>query len=171
MIPRSSNEGAIWVVFDSEFLLDQSEISCRASDNWDASPDCSQLYDTVKIVGPNSDFVGNLMIYLSNVQNPRTEVTSKTIIVKTYDGINKQTVDRSYTNLNPNRIVYTYPGPLIGLDNDAVVELLDGRMSAPLTIDFEYPCALNLTLVPSAEGFVFEPYSIETVVGTKSVSF
>ena len=170
-IPRSSNQGAVWVQYDKEFLLDASEIACRATENWDADPTCTQQYDTVKIVGPNTDFVGNMIIYLSNVQNPRSEITSKTTIVKTYDGLNKQIIDRSYANLNPNRFVYKYPGPLIGVNNDEVLQLNPGRMSDVLTIDFDYPCALNLTLVPSTDDMVFEPYNIETYVGMKSAEF
>lgn len=170
-IPRSSNQGAVWVRYDEQFLLDVSEITCRATDNWDADPTCTQQYDTVKLVGPNLDFVGNMIVYLSNVQNPRAEVTSKSTVIKTYDGLNKAIVDSSYANLNPNRFVYTYPGPLIGVNNDAVLELNPGRMSSAISIDFVYPCALNLTLVPSTDDIVFEPYNIETFVGMKSAEF
>jgi len=112
-----------------------------------------------------------MIVYLSNVQNPRAEVTSKSTVIKTYDGLNKAIVDSSYANLNPNRFVYTYPGPLIGVNNDAVLELNPGRMSSAISIDFVYPCALNLTLVPSTDDIVFEPYNIETFVGMKSAEF
>jgi len=72
----------------------------------------------MKLTGQTADFVGNMMVYLDEVPNPLTEVTAKSIIVETYDGFNKAIVDRSYTNLNPNRFTFTYPGPLIKINDD-----------------------------------------------------
>ena len=72
----------------------------------------------MKLTGQTADFVGNMMVYLDEVPNPLTEVTAKSIIVETYDGFNKAIVDRSYTNLNPTRFAFTYPGPLIKINND-----------------------------------------------------
>jgi hypothetical protein len=72
----------------------------------------------MKLTGSQSDYVGNLMVYLDEVPNPLTEITARSIIIETYDGFNKAIVDRSYYNLNPVRFTYTYPGPLIVVNND-----------------------------------------------------
>jgi hypothetical protein len=96
--------GEIWVTLPPEFILDASDITCRSSDFWaNGSPNCTQSYDTVKLGGQSSDYVGNLLVYIENIQNPLTELNSKIIIVKTFDGLNKKIIDRSYFNLNPNR--------------------------------------------------------------------
>jgi hypothetical protein len=71
--------------------------------------------------GAYSDFLGNTKLYLDHIQNPLTEVTSKSIDVKIYDGLNKKIIDRSYFNLNYNRFKYTYPGPVINMNNNAAI--------------------------------------------------
>jgi hypothetical protein len=111
------------------------------------------------------------MIEIENVQNPLTEITSKNIFVKTYDGLNLKIIDRSYRNLNPNRMAYKYPGPLIIINSKQIAITHEGRLSKPIPITFDYPCALNMTLVPTSANFIFEPYHIETYVGMMETSF
>jgi histone deacetylase 6 len=117
------------------------------------------------MTGSTADYVGNMLVYLDEVTNPLTEVTARSIIVETYDGFNKVIADRSYYNLNPTRYTYTYPGPLITVNNDETVFVERGTMSAPVPITLDFPCALNLTLVPECEGFSFVPSSIDLSVG------
>lgn len=107
--------------------------------------------------GSRYDYVGNIMVHVNDVPNPVSELSSQSTIVKTYDGLNKKIIDSSYTNLSPNRFSYTYPGPLMSINNDLPFSVERGTMSALLPIDFDYPCALNITLTPSSEGFTFHP--------------
>jgi hypothetical protein len=117
------------------------------------------------MTGSTADHVGNIDVYLDEVPNPLTEINARSIIVETYDGFNKAVVDRSYSNLNPTRFTYSYPGPLIVINDDLPVVIERGTMSGFVPVTFDYPCALNLTLVPAADGFTFVPSNIELSVG------
>jgi len=113
------------------------------------------------MTGSRADYVGNMNVGVNDVPNPKYEISSRSTIVKTYDGLNKKIIDSSYTNLSPNRFDFTYPGPLLTVNNDQDFSVERGTMSALLPIELTYPCALNMTLVPTSEGFTFEPYHIE----------
>lgn len=39
-------------------------------------------------------------------------------MVKTYDGFKKEIIEKSYKNLDPWTFTYTYPGPLITINDD-----------------------------------------------------
>lgn len=176
-IPTEENEGAIWVQFSEDFNLastdiGSSEIDCQTSSFWaDGYPDCTQTQDLVKMTGSRADYVGNMNVGVNDVPNPKYEISSRSTIVKTYDGLNKKIIDSSYTNLSPNRFDFTYPGPLLTVNNDQDFSVERGTMSALLPIELTYPCALNMTLVPTSEGFTFEPYHIEFEQGQLSSSF
>ena len=176
-IPTDENSGAIWVQFSEDFSVSSSdigsgEVDCQSSSFWASGyPDCTQTQDLVKMTGSRADYVGNMMIGVNDVPNPKLEINSRSTIVKTYDGLNKKVIDSSYANLSPNRFQFTYPGPLVTVNNDQDFTVERGTMSALIPIELSYPCALNMTLIPTCEGFTFEPYHIEFEQGELSQSF
>jgi histone deacetylase 6 len=165
-IPKSSYNGAVWVQFPSEYVLDDSSITCGSSTFWAAGhPTCSQYYERMLLSGQSNDYVGNMYVKLFNIPNPLTELKASSIIVETYDGFNYKIIDRSYANLSPTRFTYKYPGPLISIGGSKSVAIERGTMSGDIAISLERPCALNLTLTPYSSGFSFDPYEINLNVG------
>lgn len=40
------------------------------------------------------------------------------IYIRTYDGLNKKIIQRSFLNLDPANFYYSYPGPLITVNSN-----------------------------------------------------
>jgi hypothetical protein len=59
------------------------------------------------------------------------------------------------------------------VNNNEVATIPQGVLSEPIPITFSFPCALELTLIPTASSdlVVFEPYSIQVPIGTVETSF
>jgi hypothetical protein len=51
------------------------------------------------------------------------------------------------------------------------ITAMQGTMSTLVPIDFDFPCALNMTIVPESDGFTFDPYHIDVVVGDVKAEF
>ncbi|CAG9324854.1 unnamed protein product [Blepharisma stoltei] len=171
-IPVSSNGGEIWVKFPSDYVLMDSNFHCRSTNSWaDGLPNCTLQYDTIRVKGQTAQYKGNLGLYIDNVPHPLQEGFAGFIDVEIYDGFNYIILDRSYPNLNPNRFNYSYPGPLLHVNGDENFVVRRGCMSEFITITLDYPCGLNLTLVPASNKFNFYPPNIYINTGDTSASF
>lgn len=160
-IPDTSDGGALWFTFPKDYPLLNNEFYCTSSSFWaQGVPDCNLYMDTLLVNGQTEEFYGNLLIAFSNLPYPLTEVYAGFILIKLYDGINEKLLARTYSNLSPNRMRFNYAGPLIVVNHDQVFNITAGTMSHFIPISLDYPCALNLTLIPSAEGFSITPSKI-----------
>ena len=128
-------------------------------------------YSQITITGQTQEYSGNFLLYLDNVPNPLTDVFAGFIIVEAYDGFNRKVLSRSYPNLDPNRYQFLYPGPLIQINNGNSFSVRRGTVSSFIPITLDYPCALNLTLVPTSNSFLFVPDQISLKVGDTSNEF
>lgn len=165
-IPPTSDNGAIWFTFPSDYPLLTDNFHCTSSDFWaQGVPDCALYKDTIQANEQTEEFYGNLFVNIQNLPYPLTEVLAGYITVKIYDGVNLKLLARTYPNLSPNRLTFTYPGPLIVVNNDLAFTVTAGTMSEFIQITLSYPCALNLTLVPSASGFTFIPSQVALQTG------
>ena len=171
-IPQTNYKGAIWIQFPADYSLIAAETNCESSPFWAGGvPDCIVYNNRIQLNGQVTDFVGNLLIYLYNVPNPLTEMIASSITVKTYDGLNFKVLDSSYANTNPARVRYTFPGPLIIVNNDQIIYVERGTVSGNIPVQLSYPAALNLTLVPQADDFTFMPYTLNINMGDLYNSF
>jgi histone deacetylase 6 len=103
-------------------------------------------------------YTGSMVVKVENIQNPTETGASDTIIIKTYDGVNNIILERSYWNLDPASFIYTIPGPMISVNNNNTIIVERGTQSADIPISLVYPCALNLTIVPTtAPGVLIIP--------------
>lgn len=171
-IPSIENQGAVWVQFSEDYILKGSVISCLSSNYWaSGAPDCESAYDIVKIYPQSQEYAGNLKVVIQGLCNPLFEGYAGFINVKVFDGFNSKILVRSFPNLSKNRILYTYPGPRIHVNNDERFLAERGTVSQYIKITMDYPCALNLTLIPYTFGFVFIPTKIELGTGMLETSF
>lgn len=171
-IPSSSNSGAIWVEFPDDYVLEGSVISCTSSIAWaNGTPDCEIKYQVVKIYPSTSAYAGELIITINGLCNPLSEVLAGFINIKVYDGFNQVILIRSYSNLSKNQITYMYPGPAIRVNQDKTFTAERGTLSEFIKISLDYPCSLNLTLIPYTFGFVFIPTQISLQTGMMETVF
>ena len=171
-IPQTNYKGAIWIQFPTDYSLIAAEVNCESSPYWAGGvPDCAVYNNRILLNGQVTDFVGNVLIYLYNVPNPLTEMLASSITAKTYDGLNFKVLDSSYANTSPTRVRYSYPGPLIIVNNDQMIYVERGTVSKDIPVQLSYPAALNLTLVPQADDFTFMPYTVNINMGDLRNSF
>ena len=171
-IPQDSFEGEVWIVFPGDYVLGGADIGCTSSDYWAGGvPNCVLYYNTVVLNGQEFDYAGNLIIYLTGVQNPLYEITSRSIIAKTYDGLNEKVLQSSYANTNPSPFTFTYPGPLLVINNDQPIQGYKGTMTSLIWVNLTYPCALNITMVPKLSDIGLIPYHVQLYIGQVAASF
>lgn len=165
-IPPTNDEGAVWFTFPDDYPLLDDDFHCTSSSFWaQGVPDCHLYIDTIQANAQTEEYNGNLVISIEDLPYPLTEVYANFITVKIYDGINFKLLSRTYPNLSPNRMTYTYAGPLIIINHDEIFTVSAGTMSEFIPITLDYPCALNLTLVPYASGFTILPHKISLQTG------
>ena len=171
-IPPTSDNGAIWITFPPEYPLITNNLHCTSSIFWALGvPDCNLYMDTIQANAQTEGYYGNLFINIQNLPYPLTEVEAGYITIKVYDGINFKLLARTYPNLSPNRLTFTYAGPLIVVNNDKTFPVTSGTMSTFIPITLDYPCALNLTLMPTASGFTILPALIYLETGDVYAEF
>ncbi|CAG9310830.1 unnamed protein product [Blepharisma stoltei] len=172
-IPTSKEKGQVWVNFPTDYVIDGSSITCTTSSQWSSgSPTFVIDHNIVKIDADSStSLAGNLLITLSNVPNPLSNINAQYISVQVYDGYTRILTMSSFINLNPNRAVFSYPGPLITVNSNNPFEVQSGAMSDFIPIALSYPCGLNLTLIPYSQGFTFIPTSISLSTGDSNQQF
>jgi histone deacetylase 6 len=160
-IPSTEDQGSLWFTFPKDYPLLTDNLYCTSSDFWSQGvPDCRLYIDTLKTDGQTEEFYGNFFVSFSNLPYPLTEVYAGFITVKVFDGENLKLLARTYPNLSPNRLRFSYAGPLIIVNDDQSFQVTAGTMSDYIRITLDYPCALNLTLIPSAEGFSLVPSKV-----------
>lgn len=171
-IPSSDNLGAIWIEFPIDYVLTGSDIYCTSSNAWSGgAPECLINFNAIQLLSSSSEFAGNLVVTINSLSNPLFDIRAGYINVKVFDGNNNKIVTRSYFNLAKNKFKFEYPGPLIHINNDSIFSAERGTLSDYILISFDYPCALNLTLIPYTFGFVFIPTQISITIGDTSAYF
>jgi len=169
-VPKVTDLGAVWVHFPTDYLLEDSKVACSTSSSW-SSPSCEVYKERVILTGNSQAFVGDLQLKLSNAPNPLFEGLANALTVETYNGYSRLVLDRTYENLYPVRLTYSFPGPLITVNRDLPAFVERGTMSDFIPITLDFPCALNLTLTPTSEGFTFIPNQIQLYTGDIKATF
>ena len=171
-IPTSDSAGEIWIDYPNDYTLDGSFLTCQSSQYWaSGSPKCSVLYNKVIFTGQTETYSGNLKLLVQSLPNPLNNVLADYITVEVADNFHRNILARSYPNLDPNRFQYTYPGPLIIVNENQSFVVRRGSYSKFIKIEFDYPAALNLTLIPKSGDFLFYPEKILVFIGDLETEF
>ena len=171
-IPTTESGGQIWVDFPSDYILTDSFITCSSSQVFaSGTPKCSTQYTKVIMEGQTTSYSGNLKVTVEGLPNPLYDILADYITVEVADTFHSLILARSYPNLDPNRFQYTYPGPLLIVNDNKKFYVRRGTYSKFIFITLDYPAALNLTLTPKSESFVFVPEQISLFVGDMKASF
>jgi hypothetical protein len=171
-LPKTASKGSLFLDFPSEFSLTNGETSCSTpSTSFAGLLLCSVYRNRITISGHTNDFSGEITILLKNLDNPVDSGKCENLNIRSYDGLNKKIVERSFENLDPATFDYVYPGPLIiaNEQNDIYVER--GTQTPDIYMRMDYPCRLNLTIKPVTEGFSVLPFANEFGVGRIMIKF
>jgi len=165
-IPKLSSKGAIILDLPKQFEIQKKIVTAVSySSVFGKALNCEIISNRVWITGNTNDFSGNLLLKVKQVDNPIDEVSTDNLVIRTYDGVNKKVIERSFENLDPFYKSYQYPGPLIIINNDEPIIVAKGTQSGDIPIYIEGIAALNLTLVPDTPGFQILPFNIPIQIG------
>eukprot|EP01017_Pseudomicrothorax_dubius_P048741 TRINITY_DN8937_c0_g1_i4.p1 TRINITY_DN8937_c0_g1~~TRINITY_DN8937_c0_g1_i4.p1 ORF type:complete len:821 (+),score=149.40 TRINITY_DN8937_c0_g1_i4:60-2465(+) len=171
-IPKTSSQGALLVDFPSQFVVPNKDLTCTTTNiAYSLSLSCTIFRNRVTITGQPKDYVGNLVFTVAGVDNPIDEVSTDFLFVRTYDGINKKVVQRSFKNLDPFTFSFTYPGPLIIVNDEEDIYVNRGTQTQDIYVSLDYPSQLNLTLKPTSSGLTILPYTLQIYVGDLTTTF
>ena len=171
-IPRSDYGGMIWVDFPKNYIPQTTAIKCsNGTSNLGTGIICNQNSLLMKINNHKADLIDNLAFTLRSIKNPLDQIVTESFFIRTYDGSTRQIIQRSFENLDPVKLNFTYPGPLIIVNNDQPIFVERGTQTRDLYLVITEICALNLTFVPATPGFSFVPNQIKLNVGEVTAKF
>ena len=158
--------------FPTNYDLITNTYTClNKTANLGTSMNCSQNQLLLKVSGQTDQVIGNIVFLVEGIKNPQDQVVTDTFFVRTYDGTSQQIMERSFQNLDPFDFNFTFPGPLIVVNNDQAIYCEIGTQTVDLYITVSEICALNLTLIPVTPGFSFVPNQIKVNIGQVQIVF
>ena len=169
-LPATTDQGSVVVLFPSQYLLTSSVVLCNST-TYTSALNCTVHRDTVRITGQDKAYTGEISLEVKSVPNPMQEGTADSIIVKSLDEYKKKVLERTYANLNPAQVTYSFAGPLIKVNDDLPIYVYSGTYTLPIAITMDFPCALNLTFTPTLADFVITPSEIKLEVGQLQATF
>ena len=131
-IPSTTSLGLIIVDFPKQFDIPDGTLTCVSTITNFTNLFCYALSNSIYINGQSFDYSGVVTFNITNLANPPDEGSINNIIIKTYDGFNKEIIEKSYINLDPWTFNYTYPGPLITINNDQLITVERGTQTVDL---------------------------------------
>jgi histone deacetylase 6 len=165
-IPKLSSSGAIILDLPPQFDIDTKIVSTESySTEFGTALNSEVRRNRIWIEGNTNDFSGNLKLKVRNIDNPTNKILTDNFVIRTYDGVNKKIIERSFENLDPHYKTYDYPGPLIIINDDKPITVGRGTQSAWIPVTIEGIAALNLTLVPTTPGFEVLPFQVPIQIG------
>lgn len=118
-VPKRSSLGSIIVDFPNQFTLAEKTVSCSTPNTTFAVIlNCNISRNQINVTGNTQNYNGQLSFDFFALDNPVDEGQSDNFYVKSFDGLNKLVVERSFMNLDPVEYPYTLPGPQIYINDE-----------------------------------------------------
>lgn len=108
---------------------------------------------------------GYYAIRINGISNPQDEGNSSDFVVSILNPVTNSLAYRTYWNLNALWFGYTFPGPLIVVNNNLPIYVEVGAQSLDLLVAFSEICALNITISVQNPLLSIYPSNIEFHTG------
>lgn len=72
---------------------------------------------------------GDLIFKITSIKNPLDEVTSGMVTIKTYNGMSRSLIERTYPNLDVTNSTYAFRGPTFIVNNNDVIYVERGSQT------------------------------------------
>ena len=82
---------------------------------------CSIENNKVSVTGNLVSISGVADLYINNMLNPTEVGAIDPIIIKLYDGFNKNIISRTFYNIDPSDFSFSVPGPLITVNGNSTI--------------------------------------------------
>ena len=171
-VPKTEYGGSIFMDLPKNFELFDGQVKCsNITANLGISPKCVQEKRLITINGQPDELSSDVSFSLKKIVNPLDEVKTESFFVRTYEGFTREIIQRSFENLDPFKLSYFYPGPLIIVNDGQPIYAEKGTQTKDLYLVMTEICSLNLTFVPVTPGFTFVPSEINLNIGEVKVKF
>lgn len=171
-IPKSAYGGKIFVDLPRDYEILSTQYKCsNLTANLGVSSKCVQSGRLLTLNGHPSELIGDVSFKVLSIKNPLDELLTQSFFVRTYDGQSQQIVQRSFENLDPIKLNFKFPGPLIIVNDNQAIYCERGTQTKDLYITMSEIAALNLVLIPVTPGFTFVPEQINVAIGQVKVKF
>lgn len=171
-IVKSTYGGKIYIDLPKNYEVASSTLRCNnETANLGNFAKCIQENRLITVNGHSSELIGDVAFKMQGIKNPLDEIITESFFVRTYDGPTQQIIQRSFENLDPFKLNFTYPGPLIIVNNGQTIFCERGTQTKDLYIVMTEINALNLILIPVTPGFTFVPEQIKINIGEIRVKF
>ena len=171
-IPKSLYGGSVFVDLPSNFEIYDGQLRCsNLSANLGLSIRCVQNKRLISVSGHPAELNNDVVFCLKKIVNPLDEVKTNSFFVRTYNGFTRDIIQRSFENLDPFKLSYGYPGPLIIINDGQPIYAERGTQTKDLFLVMTEICSLNLTFIPVTPGFSFVPNEIKLSIGEVRAKF
>lgn len=171
-IVKTDYGGKIMVDLPGDYEISSGQLKCvNLTANIGNTIKCIQDKRVINVNGHPSELIGDVGFTIRNIKNPLEEITTQSFFVRTYDGLTREISQRSFENLDPFKLVFSYPGPLIIINENQPIYCERGTQTKDLYLVMTEISALNLTFVPATPGFTFVPDEIKIFIGQIKVKF
>jgi hypothetical protein len=171
-IPRSEYGGKIIVDLPRNFEVGEGTLkSLNQTTNLGLNVKATQSRRLISVNNHPAELTGDVAFTIQRIKNPLDQILSESFFLRSYDGFSRQIIQRSFENLDPIKVPYKFPGPLVIVNDDNAIFVERGTQSKDLFIVMTEICALNLAFVAITPGFSTVPSEIRMNIGEIRVKF
>lgn len=170
-VETTANSGAVIVDLPVDFEERPSVLECYPLANMGSEITCIQAQRKIQISGHTSKLNGELAFNVTSIENPLDALNSKMQYIKTYDGVERNILQRTFGNLDITNTTFSYKGPVLSVNNDDPIYVEKGTQTVDLYIKSSEIMALNQTLVPTNSDIEFVPTQIQANIGLNMFKF
>jgi len=121
-LPSYNSQGQIIIEFPSGYdIPDSQALDCTSTTSDMDTLTCSIENNKVSVTGNLVSISGVADLYINNMLNPTEVGAIDPIIIKLYDGFNKNIISRTFYNIDPSDFSFSVPGPLITVNGNSTI--------------------------------------------------
>lgn len=140
--------GQLFIDFPHDYLIDSYGGQCSLNEDFSFIVNCDLDYNRIFVNSSNprwTETMGSLDLEIDNVRTPDSDGETSNFVISNYDIVNKKILSRTYANLNPASLTYTYDGDLITVNDDEPVDVEVGTYTDEIVIKMPSYALQSLT--------------------------
>lgn len=163
-VQTKTNSASLFLILPEKFVLNESdEYSCTMNQygvtTYYYTPKCVVYGKKIWITFQNDlNLQGKFILLINSIYNLEDEGHVEQFVLSSVDGYRRSIIERSYFSLDNFQFDFVYSGPLIKVNAESTISVIQGTQSVNIGITTDYPLALDLLLKPLLSfGFALSP--------------
>lgn len=161
-VDNSASGGQILIYLPDEFENGDQKLDCNINS---MALQCFWKNKTITVKGHITKLFGDINLTVRKILNPLEEIRTGSIHLATYNDNSKHITSKSYTNLDYINFEYTFPGPLIIINDDKPIYIESGAQSRDVDLIMTDISALNLIIQGTSDKIKIVPQEIKLNIG------